>query len=179
MEFTQKEILAMLEESGRIDWNLRQMTALRNEGFLPPLRRKTLQGTKKPQYVWDETDMDQIADAYDWWSFYDGDRGMLGLVLWLKGYAVPLDFLRRIYLSVVDMYFQLLTRGKTDPDDILDEVSKIVVARIRKLKFTPGLADERKKMVTEQNASMEQMETMMEAVLSALAVPDEELDTDT
>ena len=179
MEFTQKETLAMLEESGRVDWNLRQMTALRNQGFLPPLKRKSLPGTNRPQYIWDETDLDQIADAYDWWSFYEGNREMLGLALWLKGYDVPLDFLRRTYLSAVDMYLQLLTRGKTDPEDILDEVSKIVVVWIRKMKFAPGLADQRKKMVTEQNVNMEQTETVLEAVLSALAVPNEEVDADT
>ncbi len=31
MGFTQREILAALEESGRNDWNLRQITALRKE----------------------------------------------------------------------------------------------------------------------------------------------------
>ena len=79
MGFTQKEILAALEESGRNNWNLRQMTALRKESFLPPLRRKTQPGTNKPLYVWDETDLEQIADVYDWWSYCDGDRATLAL----------------------------------------------------------------------------------------------------
>jgi len=65
MGFTQREILVALEESGRNDWTLRQMTALRKEGFLPPLRRETQPGTNRPRYVWDETDIEQIVDAYD------------------------------------------------------------------------------------------------------------------
>jgi len=178
MGFTQKEILAALEESGRNNWNLRQMTALRKEGFLPPLRRETQPGTNKPLYVWNETDIQQIADVYDWWSYYDGDRATLALALWLKGYEVPLDVLRRTYITVIEAYIQMLTRGKTDPDDILDEVSEIVTVWMRKLKYTPGLTDQRKKMRTEQNVSIEQMEMFTETVLGALAVPDQEVATE-
>lgn len=178
MGFTQKEVLEGLEESGRTNWNLRQMIALRNEGYLPPLRRETQPGTNKPLYVWDETDIDQIVDVYDWWSYCDGDRATLSLALWLDGYELPLDFLHRIYIPIIEAYLQMLTHGKTDPDDILDEVSKIVVVWMRKLKYTPGLADQRKKMTTEQNMSLEQMEMLTETVLNALAVPDQEVATE-
>lgn len=175
MGFTQKEVLEGLEESGRTNWNLRQMTALRKEGYLPPLRRETQPGTNKPLYVWDETDIQQIADAYDWWSYYDGDRATLALALWLKGYEIPLDVLRHTYITIIEVYIQMLTRGKTDPDDIFDEVSKVVVVWMRKMKYTPGLTDQRKKMRTEQNVSLEQIELLVETVLSALAVPDQEV----
>lgn len=178
MGFTQKEVLEGLEESGRTNWNLRQMTALRKEGYLPPLRRETQPGTNKPLYIWEETDIQQIADAYDWWSYYDGDRATLALALWLKGYEVPLDVLRRTYITIIEAYIQMLTRGKTDPDDIFDEVSKVVVVCMRKMKYTPGLTDQRKKMRTEQNVSMEQMEMLAETVLGALAVPDQEVATE-
>ncbi len=175
MGFTQKEILEALKESGRDQWNLRQMTALRTEGFLPPLRRRKQPGTNKPEYTWEEEDIDQIADVYDWWSYCDGDRKILALALWLDGYELPLEMLRGIYLPLIDTFLQHLTHGETDPDDILDEVSKIVVVWMRKLKFMPGLTDQRKKMVAEQNMSIEQMEILTEAVLSALAVPDQVL----
>ncbi len=178
MGFTQKEILAALDESGRTNWNLRQMTELRKEGFLPPLRRETQPGTNKPLYVWNETDIQQIADVYDWWSYSGGDRATLALALWLKGYEVPLDVLRHTYITIIEAYIQMLTRGKTDPDDIFDEVSKVVVVWMRKLKYTPGLTDQRKKMRTEQNVSMEQMEILTEKVLGALAVPDQEVATE-
>ncbi len=178
MRFTPKEVLVVLEESGRDNWNLRQMTALRNEGFLPPLWRETHPGTNKPHYVWDETYLDQIVDVYDWWSYCNGDRVTLALALWLDGYELPLSFLHRIYLPIIEAYLQMLTRGKTEPDDILDKVSEIVVVWMRKLKYTPGLADQRKKMRTEQNVSLEQMERFTETVLSALVVPDEELATE-
>jgi hypothetical protein len=164
MGFTQRELLAALEESGRKDWNLRQMTALRKEGYLPPLRRETQPGTNRPRYVWDETDIDQIVDVYDWWSYY-GDRASLTLALWIQGYNVPLDLLQRTYLTIIESYLQMLTHGKTDPDDILEEVSKSVVVWMRKVKYSPGIADQREKMVKEQNFSMEQMEMMMEAIL--------------
>ncbi len=127
MQFTQKETLVLLEKSQRRDWTIRQMTALREEGFLPPLRRKTQQGTNKPLYVWGEEDIDQIVDVYDWWSYCGGDHATLALALWLQGYEIPLDLLRRLYTRTIDAYLQQLTRGKTDPDDILDEVSKVVV----------------------------------------------------
>lgn len=178
MLFTQKETLVLLKESGRDGWTLRQMTALRNEGFLPPLRRGTQQGTNRPLYVWDETDIDQIVDVYDWWSYSGGDRAALILGLWLQGYEVSPDFLRRTYIPIIEAHLQMLTHGKTDPDDILDEVSEFVVRWIRKLKYSPGLADQRKKMLTEQKFSIEQMEMLIETVLSALAVPDQELATE-
>jgi len=168
MPFTQKEMLTLLKESGREGWTLRQMIALREEGFLPPLRRQTQQGTNKPLYVWDEKDIDQIVEVYDWWSYCDGDRATLALALWLQGYEVRLDLLRRLYIRAIEAYLQQLTHGKTDPDDILDEVSKIVVVWIRKLKYNPKLAAQRKK------TSVEQMELMIETILGALAVPDQE-----
>ncbi len=177
MEFTQKEILEALEDSNREQWNLRQMAALRKKAFLPPLRRKTQQGTNKPLYVWDETDLNQIVDVYDWWDYCDGDRVTLTLILWLQGYDIPLDPLRSLYIDAVEMYLQHLTQGNTDPDDILDKVSEVVVKWMRKMRYTPGLADQRKKMETKQNFSMAQMELFTESVLSALVVPDETLDT--
>ncbi len=168
MQFTQKETLALLEKSQRGGWTKRLMGALRKEGFLPPLRRQTQQGTNKPLYVWDEKDIDQIVDVYDWWSYCGGNRAALALTLWLQGYEVPLDPLRRLYARTIEAYLQQLTRGKTDPDDILDEVSKIVVVLARKLRYNPRLAAQRKKF------SVEQMELVTETVLGALAVSDQE-----
>lgn len=178
MEFTQQEVLAMLEELDRNKWNVRQMTALRKEGCLPPLRRKTKPGTKKPLYVWDETDLDQIIEVYDWWDYCDGDRVTLTLLLWLEGYDIPLDPLRKFYIQTIEMYLQRLTRGETDVDEILDRVSEIVFMYMRKMKYTPGLAEQRKKMETQQHVSMEQMEMFFEAALRALLVPDQEYDAD-
>ncbi len=177
MEFTQQEVLAMLEESGRTNWNIRQMTKLRSEGFLPKLTSKRKPGTNKPLNVWNEPDLNQIVDVYDWWDYCDGDRATLTLTLWLQGYNIPLDPLRKLYIDTLEMYLQRLTLGNTDPDDILDKVSEVVVKWMRKMKFTPGLSDQRKKMEMEQNFSMEQMEMYTEAMLSALVVPNEELDT--
>lgn len=179
MEFTQQEVLAMLEESGRSNWNIRQMTRLRSEGFLPKLTPKRKPGTNKPLNVWDETDIEQIVDVYDWWDYCDGDRATLALILWLEGYEVSPDLLHGVYMPIIETILQKLTRGKTDPDDILDEVSKLVVIWMRKMRYTPGLADQRKKMKTEQKFSMEQMEILTETVLSALAIPHQELAAET
>lgn len=168
MQFTQKETLELLKESGREGWTLRQMTALREEGCLPPLRRQTQQGTNKPLYIWDEEDIDQVVDVYDWWSYCNGDRATLTLVLWLEGYEVSLGPLHRLYLRIIEEYLQQLTRGKTNPDDILDEVSKIVVVWTRKFRYSPGLAAQRKKF------SVERMEQVTETLLGALAIPNQE-----
>ena len=70
-------MLTMLQESGRKGWTLHQMTALREERILPPLRRQTQQGTNKPLYVWNEKDIDQIVEVYDWWSYCGGNRAAL------------------------------------------------------------------------------------------------------
>ena len=173
MQLTQQETLDLLEKSGRDGWTLRLMTELRKGGWLPPLRRQTQPGTNKPLYVWDEEDIEQIVEVYDWWRYCDGDRATLTLALWLQGYEVPLDLLRRLYLGIIEGYLQRLTRGKTDPDDVLDEVSKIVVVLSRKLRYSPRLAAQRKKL------SIEQMELITETVLGALAVPSEELTAET
>ncbi len=174
MEFTQQQVLAILEKSGRNSWNLRQMTALRKEGFLPPLVRKTQLGTKKPLYVWNETDIDQIVEVYDWWDYCNGDRVTLTLILWLQGYDITLDPLRNFYIKTIKIYFQKLTHGEADPDEILQVVSEIVFLYMRKMRYTPGLADQRKKMESKQNFSMEQMEMFIEKLLSGLVVPNQE-----
>ncbi len=169
MQFTQEKMLTLLEKSGREGWTLRQMAALREEGLLPPLRRQTQPGTNKPLYVWDEEDIDQIVDVYDWWRYCNGDRATLTLALWLRRYKIPLDLLCRLYLRVIEGYLQRLTRGKTDLDDVLDEVSNIVVAWSRKYRYSPRLAAQRKQM------SVERMELVTEMMLGALAIPDQEL----
>ncbi len=171
MQFTQKDMLALLKQSGREGWTLRQMTALRK--WLPPKRRQTQPGTNKPLYAWDEQDIEQIVEVYDWWRYCHGDRATLTLALWLQGYEVPPDLLRRLYLRLIEGYLQRLTRGKTDPDDVLDEVSNIVVAWSRKFRYSPRLAAQRKQM------SVEQMELVTEMMLGALAVPDPEQTAET
>src|SRR5713101_2627578 len=109
MQLTQKEMLTQLKKSGREGWTLRQMTALREEGWLPPLRRQTQPGTNKPLYVWNEEDIEQIVEVYDWWSYCHGDRATLTLALWLERYEVSLDLLCRLYLRIIDGYLQRLT----------------------------------------------------------------------
>jgi hypothetical protein len=145
MGFTQKEVLAALEESGRNNWNLRQMTKLTSEGLLPKLTRTTQPGTNKPLYVWDETDLDQIVTVYDLLEYYGGSHETVSLVIWLEGYGFSLNLLRRTFLRPVDGYLQRLTQGETDPDEISIAVSSIALMFLNKLQFTPGLAAQRKK----------------------------------
>lgn len=178
MEYTQKEVLEALEESGRTGWTTRQMTALRSEGFLPKLTDKRKPGINKARYVWTEEDLELIVDVYDWWEYCGGDRATLALILWLEGYEISPNLLRGVYIPIIEAFLHKLTRGETNPDDILDVVSEKVVIWMRKMKYTPGLAKQRKKMETEQNFSMKQMETLTETVLSALAVPEQELDVE-
>lgn len=174
MRFNQEDVLVMLKESDRNGWNVRKMANLRKEGFLTPLKRGVQPGTNSPDNFWDETDVEQVFDVYDWWDYCDGDRATLALVLWLDGYEVPLHLLRNIYIPTIENHLKNLTGGNTDPDDILDKVSEIVVRWIRKLMYTPGLADQRKKMKIEQNVSMQQLGMLTEVVLGTLAVPDQE-----
>lgn len=176
MEYTQVEMLKKLEELERNKWNIRQMTALRSEKFLPPLRQWTLPGTNKHLNFWDETDIDQIVDVYDWWEYCHGDRVTLTLILWLQGYNIPLNPLRKFYIHTIKMYLKKLTGGKTDPDEILDKVSGIVLEWMRKMRYTPGLADQRRKMTTKQNFTLKQMEIFIESLLSALVVPNQEFE---
>lgn len=166
MQFTQKEALTLLKESGREGWTLRQMTALRTEGYLPPLRRLTKPGTNKPLYVWVEEDAEQICNVYDWWEQYQGDRATLTLRLWLHGYDVPIERLRCMYLDVIEGWIEQLTQGETDLDTILEAVIHATFALVQKYKYTPGpaITSQRKKY------SAEQMESIIEHVLSAVAV---------
>src|SRR5260370_670636 len=116
MNYTQQEVLDALEESGRNGWTLRLMTSLREKGYLPPLRRRPQPGTNAPRYVWDDDDLAQIADAYDWWNYYDGNREGMARALWLEGYDIPLKQLRDPYLKAVEVLQQKLTHGQTDLD---------------------------------------------------------------
>lgn len=168
MHLTQEETFTELQGSGRKSWTLRQMTALREEGYLPPLQRRTRPGTNKPLFVWSEKDIEQVVEVYDCWEHCAGDRVTLTLMLWLLGYEVPLDRLRHFYERTVEEYLQRLTHGKTDMDDILDEVSRVMIPFVRKLRYTPGLAAQRKKN------DVKQMAGVTEAILGALAISDPE-----
>jgi len=139
MGFIQKEVLSALEESGRDNWTSRQMTKLTSEGLLPKLIRTTQPGTNKPLYVWEETDLDQIVTIYDLLEYYGGSHEAVSLVLWLEGYGISLDLLRRTFLRPIENYLQRLTQRETDPDEIAFSVSSIALMLLNKLQFTPGL----------------------------------------
>jgi len=166
MHLTQKETLEQLEASGRTGWTLRLMTTLREQGFLPPL------STKKPRNTWSEEDLEQVVAVYDCWEECAGNRVTLTLMLWLQGYKVPLDRFRDFYKSTIEAYLQQLTHGKTDQEAILDEVSRTMLAFSDKLKHTPDLAAQRKKI------DIKQMEGVTEAFLDAIAVTDPERATE-
>jgi hypothetical protein len=150
MGFIQKEVLSALEETGRDNWTSRQMTRLTSEGLLPKLIRTTQPGTNKPLYVWEETDLDQIVTIYDLLEYYGGSHEAVSLVLWLEGYGISLDLLRRTFLRPIENYLQRLTQGETDPDEIAFSVSSIALMLLNKLQFTPGLTTQRKKINKEQ-----------------------------
>lgn len=96
---------------------------VKNLWFLPPLKRQKQPGTNKPLYLWDETDIDQIVIVYD-----------------------PLELLRLTSLRPVEKYFQRLTAGETDVEEISIAVSSIALMFINKLQFTPSLVTQRKKV---------------------------------
>lgn len=169
MYWTQEEMLVALEESRRTGWTLRQMTALRGEGFLPPLTRQP--GTTRN--VWSKKDLDQLVAVYDCWEECAGNRVALTLLLWLQGYKVPLDRLREFYERTSNEYLQRLTHGETEQEAILDEISGTMLAFFEKLKYMPGFAAQRKKA-----DNMEQVGGVMEALLDALAVDDPERATE-
>lgn len=157
MEFTQQEMLAALEESGRNKWNVRQMTKLRGEGLLPELTHKKKLGTNEPLNVWNETDIDQIVTVYDLLEEYGGSHEMASLVLWLEGYGFSLALLRKRFLRPIEYYLKRLTKGETDPDEIAFTVSSIAIMIFNKFLFTPGLVAQRKKINTKQLNLMTQI----------------------
>lgn len=172
MQYTQEETLALLKASKRKGWTLRQVTALRTEGYLPPLHRQTQPGTNRPRYVWNEEDLTQVCDVYDYWELYHGDRATLTLALWLQGYRVLLEPLREMYCRLIGKYLERLTHGETDPEDALFEASHAALAIVRKFKYTPGLA--RQRSSTQPSFSGMEWDAIIEQVVGALAVPDPE-----
>lgn len=167
MDYTQKEVLDALKESGRTGWRPRLMTSLREEGFLPLLKRRPQPGSNAARYAWDDDDLAQIADAYDWWEYYGGNREAMARALWLDGYDISLNLLRDPYLKAVDILQQKLTHGQTDLDDILDEISQSLVKWNQRFRYSPKLVAERKKL------DAGQMQRFLEPMMVALAIPEQ------
>src|SRR5258708_26188380 len=102
MQYTQEETLTLLKRSKRTGWTLKKMTVLRGEGYLPPLIRLTQPETNRPLYVWNEEDLEQVCDVYDFWELYKGDRVSLTAALWLQGYRVSLEPVREMACRIID-----------------------------------------------------------------------------
>lgn len=125
MEVTCKDVLAQLSQSGRNRFNERQLTDLRGKQLLPPLRRDKQPGSRKPLYYWDERVVAQAAYLHDILQ-WDHQHHRLYLPLWLEGYDVPLRAIQRLLVRFVERHLARLTGGKTDPEEILDEVSNLI-----------------------------------------------------
>ena len=171
MEFTQQEMHDAMEEMGYKNWTLRQMATLRSKGYLPKLIPKRKPGTNKAMYVWTEAEIDHIFTVYSLFEEYPGNYDRVAIALWLKGYNIPPKLLRRTFLRPVEKYFQRLTKGETDVDEISIAVSSIALKFINTMRFTPSLVTQRKKV------SIEQMKLFTQILLDILSglEPDTEM----
>lgn len=128
---TKREILKCLH--GR--FNSRQLTELCSEGLLPSWNERRAQpGSKSPEYLWNESVVEQAIFLYDLLQWQRSHRWVV-LPLWLRGYAVDFASIRQRWLQSIDAYLQGFTQG--EEDDPLDNISSKIVQLEHKWKYSP------------------------------------------
>lgn len=137
MSITSKEVLNHLQQPGRHRFTERQLTDFRHKQLLPTLQRDKQPGSRKPLYLWDESVIAQAAYLHDLLQ-WDRQHDRLYLPLWLAGYDISLRAVQRIVLRFIERHLSRLTQGKTDVEDILDEVSTLIYERmLPRWKYSP------------------------------------------
>lgn len=119
MKRTPKNVLRILERSGRHQLNERQLTKLRSEGLLPKLASGVKEGTNIPENVWTQPDIvKHVAILHDLLTEWYHRHEMLYLPLWLFGFEVSFDPLRALFLTRAERNLEAFTQGETDPEEL-------------------------------------------------------------
>lgn len=167
MKRTPTNVLRILKRSGRSRLSRRQLTELCQEGLLPHPERLVKKGTNHPEYVWTEPCIvKQVAVIHDLLETWSSRHELLFLPLWLLGYDVPFERVSRLFLRYAESGLLGITRGKTDPEDLLDQISSIVYG----WKFAP-----RRNPIREKQG-VANYELVAEFLLSIFANVDYEVD---
>ncbi len=165
MGVTSKEVIDSLKQSGRDRFTERQLTEFRSRQLLPKLQRFNQPESRKPLYLWDESVIAQAAYLHDllqWDRHYD----RLYLPLWLEGYNISLRAVRRLVLRFIDRHLSQLTQGKTDAEEILDQVSMLIYEKlVPRWKYSP------KKHEAIQSLGVETWAALVECIFDFLATP--------
>lgn len=170
MEVTSKQVLELLEQSGRHRFTEHQLVDLRSKQLLPPLQRRNLPGSRKAVYLWDEGVVAQAAYLHDILQ-WDRQHDRLYLPLWLAGYDISLRAVQRLHLRFIERHLMLLTGGETDTEEILDKVSTLVFEYwLPKWKYSP------KKHQIIRQFGVDAWAELVECVFDCLATPDYEPD---
>jgi len=163
---TQDELLALLEQSERPGFTKPRLTKLTSEGLLPPLRRTSQAGTKKPVYLWEPEVFERAAFLYDLIEQKIPHR-QLSLALWLFGYDVPFEPLLRRWREPIDALLHNLTGETQDPETTLDQISLILAEYIEpKWRFSP------RKDEVNHAVGIPEWRALTEFLFDVLVVPD-------
>jgi hypothetical protein len=172
MRITTKEVLSTLKQSGRNRLTERQLTDFRQKQLLPQLQRFNQPGSRKPLYLWDEDVVAQVAYLHDLLQ-WDRQHDRLYLPLWLAGYDIPLRAIHRLTVRFIEKHLSKLTQGRTDTEEILDQVSTLVYeSLLPRWKYSP------KKNELVQIFGVGTWANLVECVFEFFAVPFFEPDPD-
>lgn len=170
MAVTSKEVLDSLRASGRYRFTERQLIDFRCKQLLPPLQRFKQPGSRKPLYLWDDDVVAQAAYLHDLLQ-WDRQHDRLYIPLWLAGYDIPLRAVRRLLLRFIERHLSRLTQGKTDTEEILDQVSTLICERlVPRWKYSP------RKNETIHSFGVDAWAELVECVFAFLATPSYEPD---
>lgn len=166
---TQNDLLALLEQSGRLHFSKRRLTQLTSEGLLPQLKRTSQAGSNKPVNIWEPEVLERATLLYDLIEQKIPHR-QLFLALWLVGYDVPFEPILRQWIEPIDALLLSLTGGEQDSDEALWRISEILVYIEPKWKFSPRPDD------VIREVGFDKWLALMEFFFATLAVPTYESD---
>jgi hypothetical protein len=139
---TPDELVKELKDRG-YPVTLRQLRDWREKGLLPRLKaRGRGQGLGKVFYWADQGIVEHTVAVYEITKRRSRFKNAHRLELWFLGYPDDLDLVREAYLASLDFFEHAWTRGKSNADDVEDELARIASQAGRKMASETGWRDE-------------------------------------
>lgn len=128
MEHTMNTVAAVLSRHYQHTFTKRQLTDWIQKGLLPPLSERGKGRGRGKAYYWPQPDIvRQAATVYELLQWYGRVRALY-LPLWLLGYEIPIEPVRRLLLEPIETALARLTGGKQARDDIEEQLSRYAYA---------------------------------------------------
>ncbi len=135
MDRTPELVMKILVRSGR-SVTLRQLTDWRQKGLLPPLEREKGQGGAA-KYVWTQPNIvKQATVIHDLLCCWYGRVEWLAFPRWLLGYDVPLEEVRRMFLTHTEHALAGMTQGETDPEELAEHLKDLASNLLYRWKYS-------------------------------------------